>query len=591
MNHFFREILRRNVHRVAIAYLAGSWLIVQVLETVFPLYGFDDSGIRTIILALLVGFFPVLGLSWAFEWSAGGVRSQADIDQETTAPRTGGRTTDRIIIGVLSIAVMFFAADKFLLDTPPVPVNENENSIAVLPFDDMTSAKDQAFFADGLAEELLNILAQNRSLKVTARTSSFSFRNAALPVGEIARQLGVKHILEGSVRRDGDRVRVTAQLISAEDGFHVWSETYEEPLSGIFEIQDRISSQIAAALEVTVLDGKPRSETIDPEAYTLFLQANYTGRQGSASSMLEATHLYLQALEISPDYAPAWSNLSSVYINLVSAGELSADYAYVKARDAASKSVSINPQHVHGYDQLAWIAFWYEANIEVALANMQTALDLEPGDAETIGSAAVLVMALGRADEAVKFHEYSTARSPVDPVAIHNLALAYKYADRLQDAERYFRKLVQLSPEYEGGHYQLGESLLLMGRTSDALNVWEDEPDDAYRLKGLALGHYSAGNVVLADEALSELVQNWGEQWPSEIAHVYAWRGELNSAFDWLEKEYAKYGAGGWGEWKLQRLYDNLRHDPRWNNFLVRAGVSEEQLSVYDLDLEVSTDL
>ena len=575
------------MHRVAIVYLAGSWLLIQILETVFPIYGIDEAGIRWVILALLVAFVPLLGLSWAFEWSPGGLRTQAEIDRDPHAAPGSGRTMDRAIIAVLSLAVLFFAAERFLWNAGTGTTASTTKSIAVLPFQDMTAAQDQAYFADGLAEELLNLLAQNPALRVAARTSSFSFRDAALPIGEIGRQLGVEHVLEGSVRRDGDRVRVTAQLIATDSGFHVWSQTYDERFSDIFSIQDRMSAQIATALQATVLGEPLHVRKTDPQAYELFLQAKYHAVKGSGQDMQEATDLYLRAVAIDPDYAPGWSELAAVYINQASNGFIDYDDGYRQAREAAQRSVRIDPQHAHGYDQLAWVAFWYEADTGAAIGYLRKALAIAPNDPDLLGGAAVLVQALGRPDDAIRLHEYSVIRSPVDATAVYNLGLAYKYAGRYAAAERSFRRVLQLSPDYASARYHLGETLLLTGQARAALDAWKEESDDAYRVKGMALGLYTLGDQARADAALRELIDNWGERWPSEVAHVYAWRGERDPAFAWLEREYATYGAGGWGEWKLQPLYRNLHGDPRWQAYLERAGASEAQLSRYRLEVAI----
>ena len=515
----------------------------------------------------------------------GGIRFQADVDRDATGKQSSGRTADRIVIAILSVAVLFFALDKFLglpaSNSPPAELA----TIAVLPFDDLSAGNDQAWFADGLADELLNLLAHNPSLKVAARTSSFSFRDAELPISEIADRLQVQHVLEGSVRRNGDLVRITAQLISADDGYHVWSETFEEPLADIFFVQDEISSQIARALEVAVLDNKPPVFEIRPADYALYLQANHVAMQGNVDALLDAVNMYLEVLNGSPEYPDAWANLSSIYANLVARGELEPNYGYTQARDAAIEAIRIDPSNSHGHDQLAWISFWHDADIQAAVASTQTALDIAPHDSDVAGHAAVILAALGDIDESIRLHEFSVSRSPVDSTAHRNLGLAYKYADRLTEAEQSFRRTLQLSPQYDGASYQLGETIFLLGRPQEALEIWSVETDEAYRLKGLALANFELGNLGAADEALAELIESWGNQWPSEVAHVYSWRGELDLAFEWLEIELDKYGPAGWGEWKLQRLYDNLRQDPRWAAFLQRVGASQDQLDRYQLSV------
>lgn len=583
MRGFVNEIRRRRVDRAAIAYLAASWLLVQILETILPIYDIDAAVIRWVVLALATGFVPALALSWAFEWSPGHLRSQAEIDRAPASEAAPAkRTADRAIICVLSIALLLFAADRFLLSERPTL-----RSIAVLPFEDLTAAQDQTYFADGLAEELLNLLGRNASLRVAARTSSFSFRDVGLPIGEIAARLGVEHVVEGSVRRDGDRVRVTVQLIEAESGFHVWSQSYDEAFSSIFSIQDRISVQIANALQASVLGEPPRARTTDPHAYALFLQGNYLASRGSQRDRLEAVELYRQVLATDPEYAPAWSQLASVYVNRAADGSMDHDEGYRLAREAALRSVSIDPAHAHGYDQLAWVAFWYQANIGAAVEYARKALEVAPHEATELGSVGVLLQSLGQIEEAIALHEYNVVRSPVDPTAVYNMSLAYKYAGRLEDAERGLRRVLQLSPEYAAARYHLGETLLLLERAQEAIDVWNTETDDAYRLKGLALAYHSLGDASRAEAALNELVAGWGAQWPSEIAHVHAWRGERDDAFEWLERDFRLVGAGGWGEWRLQPLFDNLRGDPRWQAFLERVGVGDAQLARYELDVAI----
>lgn len=494
------------------------------------------------------------------------------------------RSVPWVLAGVLLLAVIVYWAGRSGEPTADAVV---PTSLAVLPFTDLTAAGDQAWFADGMAEEVLNLLAKIPALRVASRTSSFSFRDANVPIGEIARQLRVSHVLEGSVRRSGDRVRITAQLISAEDGYHLWSDAYDRELDDLFAIQDDIAAKIVNALQVRMLDDLPEVAATDPAAYTQFLQANYLALQGSRESLAEATGLYLESLEIDATYAPAWSNLAGTYANQAAAGFLDYDGGYAKSREAALEAIATDPAYAAGYGQLAWVALWHDGDMNAAARHLETALTLAPRDAALLGHAAVLVMALGRVGDALALHEYSVARSPVDPVAQYNLALSHKYADDLQAAAAGFRKVLQLSPDYTAARYHLGETLLLDGRAQEALDAWSEDGDDAYRLKGLALAHHSLGNAEAAAQALDELTARFGAQWPSEVAHVHAWRGDIDAAFEWLDREYAAYGAGGWGEWKLQPLYANLHDDPRWQAFLERVGATDEQLARVEFEIPI----
>jgi TolB-like protein/Tfp pilus assembly protein PilF len=587
---FFEELKRRNVIRAALAYLAGCWLIVQILETLFPIFGLPETRIRWVVIALGVLAVPFLVLAWLYEWTEHGIRREADLDHAPESVRRRERRFERLIIALLSVALASLALERFVirpaLEQARVPVTASvarPPTIAVLPFADLSPGQDQAWFADGLAEELLNLLAKIPELRVTARTSSFSFKGSNLPITEIATALGVAHVLEGSVRSDGDRIRVTAQLISAEDGYHLWSETYDGPAGDVFGIQEAIAREIVAALKPELLGGWPEIPEPLPQAHVLFLQGLYLQRQGNPDAMLRAEEFFRRAVELDPDYAAAWVALGTTLANQAAHGVKPWDEGHEMAREAVQRALESDPDNGAAHGQLAWLAHAYDGDLRAAARHAERALELAPTDVALIGNAAVLLQSLGRLDDAIALHEYGLAREPLDPVAWYNAALAYYFAHRLDDAERHLRRLLELSPEYAGARYRLGTILLIQGKAEAALATFEQEADEAYRVKGRALALYSLGRSEEANAALRELTEKWGETWPSEVAQVHAWRGELDQAFEWLEKDYALTGPAGWGEWRLMLLYDNLRADPRWQAFLERAGVSDAQLAAIHL--------
>lgn len=583
MRDFLDELKRRNVLRVVVAYLATAWLIIQVLETVFPLFDIPDVYVRWIIISLGILLIPVVALSWVFEWSTTGIESQKSVDLDTTSPRPDTRRFDRVVIALLSLALVYFAVDKFLL--PPMSGGVREPpSIAVLPFVDTTAEQDQAFFGDGFAEDLMNMLTQNPALRVAARTSSFSFRNTELPIAEIAQRLGVSHILEGSIRNVGDRVRITVQLVSGGDGYSVWSNVFDRDVHEIFSVRQQILSSVESALEVADDTRPPSDSPPDAEAYVIALRAGYLASDNSKESRQQAVELYLQALELDANFALAWSNLATTYINQTIAGDISYDNGYRKARDAALKSVALDVRHAPGYKALAFIERYFEGDLSAATENMQRALEEAPTNINIMSDAAIMLINIGQLENAIIILEHIAKRSPVDVISAWNLALNYRYADRLEESERLFRRVLELNPAKDAIYYHLGETLFLMGRIDEALELFEAEEDESYQLKGKAISYYALGNRESSDAALSQFVERFGAQWPSEVAHIYASRGELDLAFAWLDKEYEQYGAGGWGEWQLQRLYDNLRGDPRWQAFLTKTGTSPEQLAEFSLD-------
>ncbi len=585
MRQFIDELKRRHVIRAGVAYLAASWLLVQLLETLFPIFDIPETSIRWVVIVLAIALIPVLALSWVFEWTPEGFRKDEEVGAEREEQRRSGRKFDGVVIVILSLAVGYFALDKFLIDSSVRPAPVLPGTIAVLPFLDLSPAGDQEFFSDGISEELLNLLAQVPRLKVAARTSSWSFKGKDTPVAEIGRTLNVAHVLEGSVRTSGERMRITAQLISAADGFHLWSETYDVPAGDIFEVQDRISASIVDALRIEVLGDLPKSEQTVPAAHTLFLEGRYLERQGTPESMSRATGLFEQALALDEGYVAARVGLAVALVNQAAAGLLPWDEGHDLARGELLRALDYDHDNAGAHAQLAWIAHSYDGDLAAAAGFVERALELAPGDPTLIGNAAILVQSLGRIDEAIALQEYSVQQTPVDPRAQYNLGLAYYFAHRLDDAERCMRKVLVLSPDYSSARYRLGTILLFKGDLEEALEVFESETDEAFRVKGRALASHALDRKEESDAALRQLIDGWGDQWPSEVAQVYAFRGETDAAFEWLEKDYEVSGAAGWGEWRHMLLYDNLRQDPRWQPFLERVGVSDRQLAANSLDI------
>jgi TolB-like protein len=322
---FFQELKRRNVFRVGAAYLVFSWLLVQLVETILPAFGFGDAAVRNVVILLALGFVPALVVAWAFELTEDGFKRDSDVDRSTPGASISPRVLNRALIVLLVAAVSFFAFDRFVLErelleagpdvaaTAPGPkaaVPADERSVAVLPFVAMSSGADDEYFADGLTEEILNSLASLPELLVTARTSAFHFKGTDLPVPDIAATLGVAHVVEGSVRRSGERVRITAQLIRAADGFHLWSQTYDRTLEDIFAVQEDIAQSIAEVLDV-VLDQdalkRMRNAGIDDvEAFIAYQKGNeaftaaHTDLEHIAEALETANRYYDQALAVAP---------------------------------------------------------------------------------------------------------------------------------------------------------------------------------------------------------------------------------------------------------------------------------------------------
>ena len=453
-----------------------------------------------------------------------------------------------------------------------------EKSIAVLPFVDMSAGKDQEYFSDGISEELLNLLAKIPQLQVTARTSSFAFKGKEIAIPEIARTLRVANVLEGSVRKAGNSVRITAQLIKAGTDTHLWSQTYDRKLEDIFAIQDEIAADVVKHLKITLLGAAPKARTTDPEAYALYLQAVQLGRQFTAEPFQQSDALYRKVLAIDPRYAPAWYGLARNFGNETGQGLLPVKEGFAQAREAAVRALAIDPDYAPAHAQLGWIVMYSDTDLAGAAQHLERALALDPADQSVLTTSATLLQSLGRLDEALALEEAAVRRDPVNVTVLFNLGFHQRMAGRLDAAIASFRTVLSLSPSNGGAHCQLGVALLLKGDAKGALAEIEQETSEIYKMIGLPMAHYALGRKADSDAALAALIAKYEKDGPSNIASVYAFRGEADQAFEWLDKA-VEYGDGGLGEIVTDHLFDKIQADPRWLAFLRKIGKAPEQLA------------
>ena len=594
---FFAELKRRRVFRVMAVYGAVAFVILQVADIALPGLGLPEWTITLILALTLLGFPFAVVLAWAFDMTPEGMQRTADATPAELSQIIAAPASQRWPAGVLALVGMTAllagawyvgrqSAPAATLDpvSASTAAEVSSPSIAVLPFVNMSSDPEQEYFSDGISEELLNLLAKIPELQVAARTSSFSFKGENLEVTEIADRLNVAHVLEGSVRKSGSQVRITAQLIRADDGFHLWSETWDRTLDDIFAIQDEIAADVAEQLKVRLLGTAPRVEETDPEAYALYLQGRQLGRQGTTEGREESNALYLQALAIDPDYAAAASGLASNYINQTGFGQLPQNEGVRLARDAANRALAIDPQYALAYSHLGRIALVFEDDLVAAARHFERALQLDPNHPDILRDAAKLANALDRSEEAVALLESAVARDPVNPVGRSNLGLHYLYAGRWDESIRSYRRALSLSPGMEGTHYNIGVALLLKGEPEAALEEIQQEADETWRLLGLAKAFHELGRTAESDSALAELIEKYEQGWAYNIAYVLAYRGETDRAFEWLDKA-VEYNDPGLPDIVSENLFANLRDDPRWLPFLESIGKSPEQLAAIEFEV------
>ena len=596
------ELKRRNVFRVAAAYIVAGWLVVQVVETVLPAFGFGDGAIRVTVIFFAIGFIPALIFSWVFELTPDGIKKESDIDRDaSTTPQTGKRL-DRIILVVLAAAVLFFAFDKFILSesrenviaeqarqegrTEALVQSYGDKSIAVLSFVDMSPDGDQEYFSDGIAEELLNLLAKIPELRVISRSSAFSYKGKDTKISEIAAELNVAHILEGSVRKAGNQIRITAQLIEARSDTHLWSETYDRTLDNIFAVQDEIAAVVVERLKIELLGGAPTALTTNAESYATFLKARSLRRQNSVESLNQAQALFEQVLATDPNYLPAIDDLASVYMNQTNSGGLSFKEGYELARAITLRGLEVDPDNARLYVQLGWIKLFYEGDMAAAAELYEKALMLDGTNTTSLGDTASVLMILGRVNESIRVHEFVNQRDPFHPIGWANYGLALMSVERYDDAVMAFREALRLSPGYGAGHYLLSAALLFTGAPAVALEEARKESTAAFRLTGLAMANYALGNKEASDSAVQSLHDGYADDWIAQIAQVHAFRSETDAAFEWLDK-LVQESHPELMELNTTALYKNLHNDPRWPDLLKSIGRAPEDLAAIKFEMHL----
>ena len=459
---------------------------------------------------------------------------------------------------------------------PAIP----EKSVAVLPFVDMSEKKDQEYFSDGLSEELIDMLTKIPDLRVPARTSSFYFKGKQATVADIAKALSVSHVLEGSVRKSGNKIRITAQLIRVDNGYHLWSETYDRELDDIFKVQDQIAAAVVKALKVSLFEGEtPRTTpTSSTEAYTLYLQALAIATNAAQQVDLARVIDHLQqALKLDPKFARAWAALAGWrvydYETYTSGGY---EQVRAEARYAAEQALKLDPKLSDAHFAMSTILS-LEWNWKAAQAEINQALALDPGNADAFGVATVIALTLGHFDEGLQLAKRVVALDPLSALnygSFAGLGGAYLASGRLIEAETAYRQALDLAPAISQGHILLGWTLLARGEPAAALAVMEQETDERYRDVGRAMALDALGRRTEADRALGIAEAKYAGVVEYPIAVVYANRNDLDKAFAWLDRAFQLHD--GWVPWvPWDPLLNNLRGDPRYNAFLRKMNLAE----------------
>jgi TolB-like protein/Tfp pilus assembly protein PilF len=449
----------------------------------------------------------------------------------------------------------------------------------------MSEEKNQEYFADGISEELLNLLAQIQELRVIARTSSFSFKGKNADIATIAAALKVTHLLEGSVRRSGNKLRISAKLVRAADGGELWSETYDRELADIFTMQDEIAGSVVGELRLKLLGNAKAPKRVNPEAYALYLQGRQVRFQRSRAALEQSLALLKRALELDPGMADAWAELSLMYRNQADAGLRPNGEGYRLAREAADKALTLEPDLTAAHLQLASIA---QGNLDLAAAaaHLSRAAATAPDDPDVFFAASRIAKSLGRLDASIAFAEALVARDPQSAAAYAVLGAAYYYAGRIDESLAAGLQLTKLAPNFITGHDGLSDIFAAKGQYEAALAEAKLEEGTTWRQIALAKAYHYLGRKAESDAALDKAIHDSPKDAPFNIAYVYAVRGEKDRAFEWLERAVNERDPGLADIARLP-YFASLHDDPRWLPFLRRNGFAPEQLAAIKFDVPV----
>jgi adenylate cyclase len=579
LSGLFTELKRRNVVRVGLAYILVAWILAQAAELALDSFEAPGWVIKAILLVLALGLPVALFFAWAFELTPEGLKKEKDVDRSASITGNTGRKLNALIIGVLVIAVGMLLADKFVLQSedsaPTAQVTPtNNNSIAVLPFVDMSPAKDQEYFTDGLTENLLHALAQIRELKVAGRTSSFAFKGLNTDLRDIGEQLNVSSILEGSVQKAGTRIRITTQLINVEDGYHLWSKTFDRDLTDIFSVQDEIAEAVASALRKSLFDdgSATRTTTSDFEAYNAYLLALSYHNKRTQEDWDKAIEQFQLALEKDPDMALAWAGLSRAISEKTGFGT---DFTegFARARVAAENAIELDPNLADGYLALAYVQLGHDWDWDGAEASINRAFSLRPGDPDIVAELARLKRVRGDDLSAFEDIEQALAQDPLNHTLARTQISMLSRLGRSDEALAKAEFLASAMPDSGGVYSSLASLHLRLGNPEQALAAAEKEKFGFLRLMLEAIIYHELGDHDTSQQKMQELVDDYGDDASAQAAQVYAAWGDVDATFAALERGFAIRDPGLIYIKGSAPLTELLQDDPRYDALLRRMNL------------------
>jgi TolB-like protein/Tfp pilus assembly protein PilF len=577
---FFAELKRRNVYKVAIAYAVIGWLLVQAGSILFPTFEAPGWVMKVFVTIIAAGFPIALVIAWAFEMTPEGMKRTENVPPNEVIPQWGARKFAAMIASVALLAVALFVfqilRSKSIPPAPPAASTVSEKSIAVLPFLNESGDASDEYFSDGLSEELIAALAKIDDLKVIGRSSSFRFKGKNEESKTIGEKLGVSTLLEGTVRKQADHVRIVAELINAADGRELWSRTFNRALKDIFAVQEEIAEAVAGSLELTLLGREDKSVRNAPtqsvEAHNAYLEGHFYFARRNLEDYRKAVGFFDEAIRLDPDYALAYAERSEAWTFIGDLSNEKQKEAWATARSDAEKAVAIGPRLSEAHAALGWVRFFVEWKFGEGLAELRRAKQLSPGNPTANDLLARVLVYLGHFQEAEQLARQAIELDPLNFLAQNNLARILYVEGKLGEAEASARKAAGLQPTAASSHRWQVMIAILRGDGETALREAQMEPDSTYRRFVLALAHYARGDRAAADAVLTELIAQDRNVAAYQIAQVYAWRGETEKAFEWLQIAFDNHDTGMLSL-LIDPLFRGLHDDARFNSLLVKTGL------------------
>ena len=589
--NFLEQLKHRNVGRVAILYIVVCYLILEPFSVFIHVLGLPEWIGRTVVVLMVIGFPAALIFAWVYEITPAGLKPTVEVEPSRSIRKQTGQRLNRAITVTLCVALAYFVVDKFWLSkhaaserpvaalapaAAPAAPAISEKSIAVLPFTDMSEKHDQEYFGDGMAEEILDLLVKIPGLTVIGRTSSFQFKGKNEDLRTIGTKLNAAYVLEGSVRKSGEQVRITAQLINTRTGAHEWSETYNRHIGDVLKLQDAIVAAVVRELQLTVALRymNSRSTVKNGEVYDLILRGRHAFDRFDQEGFDEAVTLFQQALDHDPTSGDAAAELANTYESQGEWGFLAPAVASEQARRAAATALKLDPKNVLAHTVIGDIHLVYDWDWAAAAQEYQQVATLAPGSADAQNNEAWLSVALGRWDDALQQIKAALSQGPLDPDSLDNLTWVQMRRGHLPEAEAAIRRALDIRPTYAIGHFTLGLVLLERGDRDAALIEMQQETTDDWREAGLAMAYSALGRKVDSDASLARLLTEHADGSAFEIANVYAFRGQSDEAMHWLERAYVQKDAFLY-QVKSYLPLKSLAGDPRFKAFLRKMNLPE----------------